>query len=745
MPSPTDFNLSPYYDDFTESKKFHRILFRPGFAVQARELTQSQTILQNQLERSGDHFFKKGAMVIPGEIGFDVNYYAVKISSIQSGIDLSSFNNITLTGGTSGVQARVINYSVTDGTDPDTLFVKYVNSGTSNTAIAFSDGETLTGTATLSGTPTAITCVVDTTAIGSAATIVAGVYYINGFYVQVDAQTIILEKYTNRPSYRIGVTITESFVTPNDDASLNDNAAGSSNVNAPGAHRYKINLTLAKKTLVTTEDANFLELLRLENGIRSNQVTSTEYNILEDTFARRTFDESGDYTVKQFELDVREHLQSGTNRGIYPAVDGGDETKLAGGIGPGKAYVQGYEIENISTRYVNIDKARDFSTDNNFNTRFNLGNYVNVTNIYGSPDIGFVSGDVEAFKVVNLFSKKTDTRGTAQSTSGSDVPQIGRAKSKGFEYISGTSSGNTFASASLTSAVYKHYLFDINMFTHINILTSQSFTTGETVTGSTSSATAIVQSITSVSTKTINSITVASPGVVTISAGHNYLEGQQVTISSVTGFEIDSVVQSAAKVFTVKNPTATTFELYDTDGTSSTNVTAYTSGGSVAHGVVVVSNVKGTFNAGETITGSVSSNTAIIQANVLGFNGVRNYDFPSVKQLAMAGSPTYTSDTATDSTYGDNWQVFGSISVDNSSTAVTGFGTLFTTELKIGDTITFTTNAGDSLTRIIESISSDTSLQLSAAVGGSDVSTKTIATRKRGKLQDSNKNLSNFP
>ena len=171
------------------------------------------------------------------------------------------------------------------------------------------------------------------------------------------------------------------------------------------------------------------------------------------------------------------------------------------------------------------------------------------------------------------------------------------------------------------------------MFTHINILTSQSFTTGETVTGSTSSATAIVQSITSVSTKTINSITVASPGVVTISAGHNYLEGQQVTISSVTGFEIDSIVQSAAKVFTVKNPTATTFELYDTDGTSSTNVTAYTSGGSVAHGVVVVSNVKGTFNAGETITGSVSSNTAIIKANVLGFNGVRNYDFPSVKQL----------------------------------------------------------------------------------------------------------------
>ena len=58
MPSPTDFNLSPYFDDFTESKKFHRVLFRPANAVQARELTQSQTILQNQIERFGDHIFQ---------------------------------------------------------------------------------------------------------------------------------------------------------------------------------------------------------------------------------------------------------------------------------------------------------------------------------------------------------------------------------------------------------------------------------------------------------------------------------------------------------------------------------------------------------------------------------------------------------------------------------------------------------------------------------------------------------------
>ena len=92
-----------------------------------------------------------------------------------------------------------------------------------------------------------LSAVVSTTATGSAATVKQGVYYINGFFVQCNDETLILDKYTNTPSYRIGFTITESFVTPNDDATLNDNATGSSNVNAPGAHRFKILLTLAKK------------------------------------------------------------------------------------------------------------------------------------------------------------------------------------------------------------------------------------------------------------------------------------------------------------------------------------------------------------------------------------------------------------------------------------------------------------------------------------------------------------------
>ena len=289
MPSPTDFNLSPYYDDFAESKKFHRILFRPAFAVQARELTQSQTILQNQIEKLGDHFFEKGAMVIPGEIGYDLNYYAVKLTSIDSTNTLTDFTDGTvLTGSTSGITATIINRVATDGTDPDTLYVKYSKSGgTNKNEFAFADGETLTGT---NSNSTAVSCIVNTTATGSAAEVQAGTYYINGFLVTVANQRIILDKYTNTPSYRVGLLVTESFVTPTQDTTLNDNAQGVSNTNAPGAHRFKIDLTLTKKTVGAVDDANFVELLRLQNGILQNQVRTTEYAVLEDTFARRTFD-----------------------------------------------------------------------------------------------------------------------------------------------------------------------------------------------------------------------------------------------------------------------------------------------------------------------------------------------------------------------------------------------------------------------------------------------------------------------
>jgi hypothetical protein len=730
MPSPTDFNVSPYFDDFTESKNFHKVLFRPAFAVQARELTQLQTILQNQMERVGDHLFKQGAMVIPGQLSIDTNYTAVKLTS-KSASSLSTYLNTIVTGNSSGVIGKVVKVDVTDGTDPDTLYVKYSKTGTNNTSYVFTDGETITSDAT--GNPTAV---VNTTATGSSASIKEGVYYINGFFVQVTDQTIILDKYTSTPSYRIGLSVTESFITPTDDVTLNDNATGSSNESAPGAHRFKISLTLAKKTLSSTEDSNFFEIGRVENGEIKTLVRSTDYSILEDTFARRTYDESGDYTLGNPDIDVREHLISGNNRGIYTSGEGGDEAKLAVGISPFKAYVRGYEVDKLSTTYVNVDKARDFDTQNNNKTRFNLKNFVNVDNVYGSPDVGFVSGELEAFKNINLYDTPTSVRGTEQSTSGNNVPQIGRAKSRGFETISSTETDDINA----TSSIYRHYLFDIEMFTHIKIIDATSFTTGEVLSGATSGAKGTVQGISTTNTASISGVTQANPGVVSATS-HGFKDGDAVTITSVAG-----MTQLNNNTYYVKYINSGSFSLADSSGTDvdTSGFSAYSSSGSVAGGVVVLSNVQGTFQTGEIVTGATSSNSSTVKENVFGNKGVLKREFTAVKQIGMAGSPTYTADTRLDNTYGDNYQLTGNVSIANSDATLLGKGTFFTTELKVGDQITFTSNTNTTITKTVQRIVSQTELELTSVVGGGDVTTAAIVTRQRAKLQNPESNISIF-
>ncbi len=733
MPSPTDFNVSPYHDDFSESKNFHRILFRPAFAVQARELTQSQTITQNQIEKMGDHLFKSGAMILPGQLSIDTNYYAVKLSS-KSVSSLDTYLNTTMTGGTSGLVATVVKVSATDGTDPDTLFVKYTKTGTNNTATVFSDGETLTSSG--SGSPTVV---VDTTATGSAAAVEAGTYYINGFFVNVSSESIILDKYTNSPSYRIGLQVTEAFTTPGDDSSLNDNAQGSSNVNAPGAHRLKITLALAKKTLASTEDSNFIEIARVESGAIRTMVRATEYAVLEETLARRTFDESGDYTLSNPDFDVRESAISGNNRGIYTngatTGDGGTASNalLAVGVSPFKAYVKGYEAEILSTFYIDVEKARDFDTANNNKTRFTVDNFVSVNNVYGTPDIGFVSGDVAAFKNINLYDTATAVRGTQVSTVGTTVPQIGRAKSRGFEYSTGTESNDIFA----TSNIWKHFLFDIEMFSHINTIEATSFTTGEIITGTTSNATAVVQSISTTKSAAATSITSASPGVVTLNA-HGFVDGQQINVSG-GSFQINSTAYTAG-TYCVRNATTNTFELFSADGLTAQAVTSTSSMPTLKHGVVVVSNVKGEFSAGETIVGQTSNNTATIQANTIGRKGFLTREVSAVKQLGMAGSPTYTADADLTNTYATNETITGNISIANSSKQLLGKGTNFTTDLKIGDSISFTNNAGSTITRIVQNIISQTEATLTVAVGGSDVTTAAVLTRRRALLNNPENN-----
>ena len=262
----TDLNVSPYYDDFDTTDNFHRVLFRPGFAVQARELTQLQSILQNQIEKFGTHMFKEGAMVIPGQVGFTNEYYAVKLQSTFNSNPVSGYVNDyigkTITGATSGVKATVIGFESATTTDPLTLYVKYTATGTNNIDTVFADNENIQADGAVgglvAGSSSAQLQASSATATGSSANIEEGVYFVRGQFVRVTPQRIVLDKYTDRPSYRVGLTITETLITPEADTSLLDNATGSSNVNAKGAHRLKITLTLAKLPIGSAEDTNFI-------------------------------------------------------------------------------------------------------------------------------------------------------------------------------------------------------------------------------------------------------------------------------------------------------------------------------------------------------------------------------------------------------------------------------------------------------------------------------------------------------
>ena len=175
MPQQTNLNVSPYFDDFDATNDYHKVLFKPGFPVQARELTTLQSILQNQIEKFGQHFFKEGSKVIPGNTGYSQIYYCVQLENTYQGVPVSAYVDqlvgTKITGQTSGVTAFVDSVILPEDSERGnlTLYINYLTSSTSNNSTqTFSDGESLTCTDSLSsgllgnstiaaGTPVAIT------------------------------------------------------------------------------------------------------------------------------------------------------------------------------------------------------------------------------------------------------------------------------------------------------------------------------------------------------------------------------------------------------------------------------------------------------------------------------------------------------------------------------------------------------------------------------------------------------------
>ena len=573
MVQKTDLNVAPYYDDFDSSKNYVKTLFRPGFAIQARELTQLQSALQNQISRFGEHVFKEGAVVIPGQVNVLGDYHSLKLASTfaTETVDPSQYYNATtpviITGATSGVTAQVVGYAAATTTDQPTLFLKYLKAGGGGSGArkTFKDGENISAntgithtTSYSSGTAstTAYTSVYDVTdssttlanlrsatgpaaAQGVAVQVEAGVYFIRGNFVECSAETLVIDKYNHRTSFRCGFNITETLVTPEDQSSLLDNATGSSNFAAKGAHRLQFSLALKKIDYDATADSNFVELVRFDGELVNRITKNSQYNLLEDSLARRTYDESGDYTVRPFHITMKESATLNEEIGVYTSGNTTDDNNtssnalLACKISTGKAYVKGYEIEKIAPTFKDINKSRDVETVNAGVTTFELGNYVVINNVYGTPDITAISGETTAYKTISLYNHKITTDGGVPVSGGLSPEPIGQARARAIEYDSGT--------IGTDEARYKIYLFDVKMFTTLTLSGTPSPTLianfangGVKITGVTSGATGYV--VNNVATTSGTKITV-------IKTSGRFSNGEKITASD--SAETSSIVEDS--------------------------------------------------------------------------------------------------------------------------------------------------------------------------------------------------------
>ena len=482
---------SPYYDDFDPEKKFLKVLFRPGQNVQARELTTLQSILQNQIERVGDHIFENGSLVSGGEVSVFNGFFArIASDSALSTEDLNSLvgRKITTTDVSTDTLATVVSVlnTPTGSSDATALtadneqvvFFTYNTAGTftgsafSTTADAAVDITFKSGSALAPSTGT----------ITNLTSVERGIYYLDGYFCLNEPQTIAPYSITaayrefNNPTVSVGFDVTKTIVDASDDASLNDPANGFNNFNAPGADRFRITPTLAQRALSGSEDSSalgisggtsdYVELVRVDSGTVTKKVKFAEYGDLLRTLARRTYDESGNYTVNPFTLTIESHED------VFGTAD---PTKLGAVLSPGKAYVSGYEFETISPTKFVLNKARTTQKLGVQSLTLTESTFVD-TNFYTLPTQSNADGSVNKTDIGHL------TKGTILKIYNGDTP-IGQCKFVNIRPSSRTTpeNGNPFLRFHITGvemginpATNKRFsLFDTNNLTFMQSVNSE--------------------------------------------------------------------------------------------------------------------------------------------------------------------------------------------------------------------------------------------------------------------------------
>ncbi len=413
MPINTNLNQSPYFDDYDQDKQFNRILFKPGFAVQARELTQLQSILQNQIEQFGDNIFKEGSIVkgctfnnyedlkyvkLLAPAGFDPSEYESRVVVESPGVDDIEVDYVyVMVGSISGLRAQIIKgVKGTNATaTPSTFWIKYLNTTTNYTEYTVNETFSIELFKYKRGTqaPLAVTnpvFAIDSntkTASGSdrvgkafGIQMSPGIVFQKGHFIFADEQTLIVDQYSDVPADKsVGFQVTESQINALQDNSLYDNAYGSKNENAPGADRLKLTPTLSiLSPAAAAADSDFFTLIRYQNGNAVGLRDVSQYNVLGEEMARRTYEESGNYVLEQFPISTDDRIPEGEVNSQVHAL-----------VGQGVAYVKGFRVENSGEQSIQIDQIAATEIVNNQSIGTQYGHYVDVSGFSGRIDIDY--------------------------------------------------------------------------------------------------------------------------------------------------------------------------------------------------------------------------------------------------------------------------------------------------------------------------------------------------------------------
>jgi hypothetical protein len=396
---------STYKDDHTDSAGFHRILFNSGRSLQARELTQMQTITQRELSRVGRHLFKEGAPVNPGGLMADNAVEYIKLDTAADAYayptDETGLVGTELTS-SEGVVVKVRRGIAAEGSDPAALFVTYSSTssigGDNTIPVRVTPGTVLTGGAFTFKVQSINTTANPAVGRGTFCSVHPGDFFVKERFVFCPQQTVVVSKFTSNPTAVVGFKVVESVVTAADDDTLYDNQGSTPNRSAPGADRYKISLEFVDQATLDSAD-NFVYVAKIQNGVIITEVTAgNNYNVLEDRLALRTSEESGNYIVKQFKMNY--------------VTNDLDPDKVDVVIGRGVAYVNGFRSVVDAPINITIDKPRTTRSISDEAIGISYGNYLVVSS---TTNKGLFN--VDTFEQVNFLDDSSyagNTIGTAR-------------------------------------------------------------------------------------------------------------------------------------------------------------------------------------------------------------------------------------------------------------------------------------------------------------------------------------------